>query len=117
MNYDDMILAHSRWKARLKDAIEGTAQINVQTASRDDQCDLGKWIHGDGKNTTGAAYHDLKKKHAEFHAVVGRVLNQARSCPPAKALELLNPTQSEFGRASVDCINAIAALRTSLNKK
>jgi hypothetical protein len=42
------------------------------------------------------------------------VVNVARSSSPAKALELLDPVRGEFGRASSDCINAIAALKQFL---
>jgi hypothetical protein len=115
MNYDQMILAHSKWKTRLKQAIQGQEQVDVQVAAKDDQCELGKWIHGEGKKHANlSAYNDLKTKHARFHASIPGVVNAARSSTPAEALELLDPVKGEFGRASSDCINAITALKRSL---
>ena len=115
MNYDEMILAHSKWKTRLKQAIQGQEQIDVQVVGKDDQCELGKWIYGEGKkHANSSAYRDLKAKHAKFHASIPTVVNAARSSSPAKALELLDPVSGEFGRASSDCINAITALKRSL---
>lgn len=114
LNWDQMILAHSRWKTRLKQAIESQEKIDAQVAGKDDQCEMGKWIYGEGKrHASVSAYNDLKTKHAKFHACIPAVLNAARSSSPAKALELLNPG-GEFYRASSDCVNAISALKQSL---
>jgi len=117
MNYDQIILAHSKWKARLKQALQGQEQLDIQVVGKDDQCELGKWIYGEGtKHANLSAYNDLKTKHTRFHACIPTVVNVARSSSPAKALELLDPVRGEFGRASSDCINAIAALKQFLAK-
>lgn len=117
LNFDDMILSHSKWKNRLKKAILAKEQIDTQVAGKDDQCELGKWIHGEGKKYAAvSAFGDLKAKHARFHASILNVVNQARSASPEKALEMVDPTTGEFGRASSDCINAILALKQSLAK-
>jgi methyl-accepting chemotaxis protein len=114
-NFDQMLLAHSRWKAKLKAAIEQREAFDARIAGKDDQCEMGKWIYGEGnKYAARALFLDLKAKHAKFHACVANVLVQIRSSSPAKALELIDPQHSEYGRASSDCINAIAALRDSL---
>jgi hypothetical protein len=117
MNYDEMILAHDRWKIRLRNAITKNEQIDATLVGKDDQCELGKWIYGDGKKyATSDAYKDLKIKHAKFHAAVSQVIIQAKTIPSAQALGLIDPLKSEFSRASSDCINAISGFKALLGK-
>ncbi len=116
LNFDDMILAHSKWKTKLKAAIQGQEQIDVQTASKDDHCELGKWLKGEGKKYANLTqYSDLKTKHARFHASIPDILKQAHSGSREKALQLLEPL-GEFGRASSECINAITSLKQTVTK-
>jgi len=111
-NADQMILAHSRWKTRLKAAIEKKEPIESRLAGRDDQCELGKWLANEGKKYAHLSeYVTLKRLHAKFHSTIPEVVAQAR-ISPAHALELLS-SSGAFGRASADCINAIVALRQS----
>jgi methyl-accepting chemotaxis protein len=111
-NFDQMLLAHSRWKTRLKESIEHKETIDARVAGKDDQCELGKWIYGEGKKYAGqSGYQDLKAKHTKFHACVANVVLQAATCPPAKAMELIDPQRSEYARVSVDCVNAIAEFK------
>lgn len=116
-NFDQMLLAHSRWKARLKEAIGTKQTIDARLAGKDDQCELGKWIYGEGKKYASQnGYQDLKTKHTKFHACVASVVLQAATCLPAKALELIEAQGSEYGRASTDCVNAIADFKRNLKE-
>ncbi len=113
---DNMLLAHSRWKMKLRAAIQGHEQIDAQTAGRDDQCELGKWLYGEGKEYARLdEYNDLRTKHARFHASIPQLIEQARSASPEKALELMDPI-SDFGHASSECISAIASLKRAIVK-
>lgn len=115
LQFDHMVLAHARWKTRLRNMIESGERIDAAVVGKDDQCELGQWIYSEGaKYANLPAFVDLKAKHARFHTCVAGVIQQARSLPPAKALELIDPAKSDFGHCSVECINAIAALRNSL---
>lgn len=99
------------WKTRLKNLIDGQAQVDSTTLTKDDQCDLGKWIHAEAKEYVGLAlFADLKARHAKFHTAAAAVARNARSCSREKALELLKPL-SEYGLASSDCVNALTDLR------
>jgi methyl-accepting chemotaxis protein len=117
MDYGEMILVHSRWKTRLNDAIKGGKPIDVQAAGRDDQCELGQWIHGDGKRYAGnKAYEDLRLKHKRFYASIPPIAAQAGS-EPSRALELVNSPTGDFTRSSIEVVNAIAAIRAVLPKQ
>jgi hypothetical protein len=112
MDFSHLILAHSQWKRNLRNAIEESKSLDAATAGRDDLCELGKWMAGEGAAYANLpAYQDLKVKHAKFHASVAKVINQAHSLPKEKALELLDPLNSEFGQVSSACINAIGAFQ------
>ena len=47
-DFDKAIEAHRQWKVRLRKAISGRDTLDSDTICRDDQCPLGKWIHGPG---------------------------------------------------------------------
>ena len=117
MDYDSAILAHSRWKNKLKDHIEGKLQVDPVILGKDDQCELGKWLHAEAKDYAGVReFKELLVRHARFHDVAAGVVRQAHSCSPEKALELLQP-RSEYGSASSDCVNALAALRKAVSTR
>lgn len=44
----DAIQAHVKWKMRLQDYMNGTSEEKLDpiVICRDDQCTMGKWIHG-----------------------------------------------------------------------
>ncbi len=114
MDFDQVILAHSRWKIKVKEFIAGNATIDVNTVGRDDQCEFGKWLLNEGlKYASLPAFAQLQSKHTAFHKTVAQVVVQAKSLPKDKAIELLG-FGSDYGRASSECINAISDLKKSI---
>ena len=111
VDFGALILAHSRWKSKLRSAVENHEQIDADAAGRDDRCDLGKWLYGEGKKYAQLPeYNDLRNKHSSFHSIIPKVINLSH-ISREKALEMLDSGSGEFGRATSDCINAIASLR------
>lgn len=84
--------AHIHWKLRLQQYVEGKSSetLDAMVICRDDQCELGKWIHGPAtSHFHGAeAFHELRADHAQFHYVAGNVVQkvQANDRPAADAL-------------------------------
>lgn len=114
VDFGTLILAHSRWKSKLRSAIENHEQIDADAAGRDDRCDLGKWLYGEGKKHAQLPeYNDLKNKHSKFHSTIPKVIDQSHTSRE-KALEMLDLGSGEFGKATSDCINAITALRKAV---
>jgi methyl-accepting chemotaxis protein len=112
---DKMVLAHSRWKSRLRNVVQSNEVIDIASSERDDQCDLGRWLVADGRQYEQLrAFQDLKAIHTRFHSSVGAALRKLQSCSPQEGTDMLDPVKSEFGRASSACINAIAALRQAI---
>lgn len=80
MNLDDAVSAHQKWKIRLGMAIEGTSveALDPVVVEKDNQCDLGKWLHGDGRIHQGKPeYSPLVTEHAQFHRQAAGVLRKA----------------------------------------
>jgi hypothetical protein len=80
MDLDHAIEAHRQWKVRLRMFINGTSaeRLDPAAVAKDNQCDLGKWIHGPATAyASRPCYVALKGAHAEFHASAARVVTKA----------------------------------------
>lgn len=108
MNFDEAITVHQRWKTRLRMQIDGNAGEVLDPAQvcKDDQCDLGKWIHGEGHHQMGGKpeFLEVKGSHAHFHKVAGDVLTSARRGDKTEANAIL---VGPFFEASSRVVQAI----------
>ncbi len=75
IDLDKALEKHSEWKVKLRAAISKHEEMDVETISKDNCCDFGKWLYGDAKAQLGqlASYSDCVSKHAAFHVEAGRV--------------------------------------------
>ncbi|WP_419255977.1 CZB domain-containing protein (plasmid) [Caulobacter sp. ErkDOM-YI] len=66
---DKAFMTHSAVKGRLRKAIKGEENIEPATIRRDDVCEVGKWIYGEGGKQFSSVpvFVEFKKVHAEFH--------------------------------------------------
>jgi hypothetical protein len=116
MNFDDAIAAHIKWKVRLTQFIDGTSTEKLQSATicKDNLCDLGKWIYGDGaKFKSLANYQDLVKKHANFHICAADVVKKVESGDKPGAKSSLG---GAFAAASKETVTAIMELKKAAAK-
>lgn len=69
-------MAHANVKNRLKRAIVGEEEIDPAVIRRDDVCEVGKWIHGEGKSKFAAhpLFQEFRKVHADFHSCAHNVM-------------------------------------------
>jgi methyl-accepting chemotaxis protein len=75
-NFGGFADAHLNWKARLSQAAAGILKetLDPSAISRDDVCEMGRWIHGAGRSLEGhPLYPDLVRQHAAFHQCAGKV--------------------------------------------
>lgn len=82
------IAAHGQWKARLRTAIDkGSSDLDPAAASKDDRCDLGKWLYGGAtpEERKSPHYASCLAAHKEFHKVAGDVLGLAVAGKQAEA--------------------------------
>ena len=116
MDFNAAILAHKKWKDRIRHSIESGEQLDAAVIAKDDQCDLGRWIQAAGSEERALAeFGEVKAKHARFHEVAAETVRQTRGMSKAQAdAVLVGPTA--YGIASAACVSAITALRDKIQK-
>ena len=112
MDFDQAINAHVQWKSKLKAYIvKPDKSLNPVTVSSDLNCDLGKWLHGDGKkNSSLTGYAALVEDHARFHRAAGEVIKKADSGKDASE-EIALGANSEFSNASTAVVSKLMQLK------
>ena len=111
MSFNDAMAAHIVWKLRLTRFIDGVGDEVFDSAAvaRDDLCDLGKWIYGEGsKYRTMPAYEGLMNKHAEFHRHAAEVLRIMQDGDKQGAMRIM---KGPFEAASRGIISAMVDVR------
>jgi len=75
MNLNQAISKHIEWKVKFFTAILRHETMDTETISKDNCCELGKWLHEDGKAQFGnlASYAICLDKHATFHKEAGKI--------------------------------------------
>ena len=112
MNFDSAIVAHTSWKTKLKaycDKKDGS--LNAADAQSDQKCELGQWIHGEGKKwAQKPAFIELKSRHAQFHAAAAALIRKVDS-GQSVTTELAVGSGSEFSKCTSAVVNALVKLR------
>lgn len=112
INIKTAIDAHIRWRHRLESFVQGTSQERLlfQVVASDDQCVLGKWLHGEAKRKYGHfdLFTELVAIHAQFHQFAGGVLNAAVDGKHEEAMSLLQT--GGYPRSSVKVKHLLAKL-------
>lgn len=103
--------AHLRWKTALREFVEGRGRQDLTAAEvvRDDQCALGQWVNGVGRERYGSrpAFGVVRERHAYVHRCGADVVAVALGGDRGLALQMLE--EGEFARVSEELV---AALRT-----
>ncbi len=109
--------AHGHWKAQLRAAIaSGELDVKVASIRVDDQCALGKWLHGSNMadSERDHDHHEIVARlHAEFHRVAARVAELALSGNKAEAQKLMD-LDGEFTHASAKLTLAMMTWKHAL---
>lgn len=104
--------AHIKWKERLHDYILGHSdeELQVETVARADQCALGVWLDGEGKDHHAGqpAFENVRRLHAQFHLCAGKVLAVAQSNRREEAMAMLE--EGEYATASDEVTAALVDL-------
>ena len=115
MNFDDAIRAHLKWKTRLRVYLTslGSARLDADLIGNEEECDLGRWILGQGVDHRGLPeYETLKLHHAAFHRVAADIVKTAQA-DKAAALGLLDD-EATFSVLSEQVVATITALKAKL---
>ena len=105
INIMDAINAHIKWKIRLDKYVDGTSEekLDPQIICRDDQCVLGKWIHGPAQKhfQDDEGLMVLREHHAEFHVIAGKIVSSMLNNDKETAETLLKGAYMDASRKVV----------------
>jgi aerotaxis receptor len=112
LRLESAIEAHLQWKAKLRNAVRRKEHLDAEAICRDDRCELGRWIHGDGKARWRhvPAFTELLARHASFHQEVGKIARQVNAGQLDAAMAAMNGG-TPFAVATQATVVAIKALR------
>lgn len=113
MNFDEAVRAHSDWKMKLNRYLSHPdGSINVQDLGRDNQCALGKWLHGEGRTFSDVAeYKQLVQDHAHFHKAAAEIVIKKDKGEDIKSETALG-SNSPFSRYSMSVVSLIMKMKT-----
>ena len=107
MTAKDAIGAHVNWKLRIHALLSGrlSEQLDPAAIARDDGCELGQWIRGEGRG-----HADLSSAHAEFHKEAARIIREHYSGRKI-GLEAISP-DSAFGKLTTRIVGMLTKIET-----
>lgn len=112
----DAINAHIQWKLRLEKYLSGTSEekLDPKTICLDNQCKLGKWIHG----VAYEHFHEeedfktLRDDHALFHVIASDVVANVQGNEKEKAETLF---KGEYMKISRKVVHDLTQLSKQMN--
>ncbi|MDE2564578.1 MAG: CZB domain-containing protein [Burkholderiales bacterium] len=114
-DFDQAIEAHRQWKVKLRKAIAEHGRLDAETLARDDQCPLGRWIHGPGGVRWGTRpqFVALTDRHAAFHRAAGDAARKINAGQYADAEQLIG-AGSPFASASTEVTTLLTRAKRGL---
>jgi hypothetical protein len=114
MTTKDAITAHVNWKLKIHALLSGklSEKLDPSTIVHDNMCELGKWIHSDGKNKIPKDKHaELLEIHADFHREAARIVREYNAGHKI-GLEVIE-MNSTFGKLTTRIVGILSKLVTT----
>ena len=101
MDLSTAIEHHAAWKIRFRSAIAKQEAIDARNIGDDRCCELGKWLHGEGKTRFGTlpSHDTCVQRHAAFHTEAAKIAQAINARRFAEAEALLG-SGSAYGNVS-----------------
>ena len=117
INIMEAINAHVQWKIRIESYLHGTSEENLdpKIICRDDQCKLGKWLHGPALKyfrDDDVGFKTLHDDHAQFHVIAADVVTSVQAKNMAVAEVLMH---GEYMRASRKVVRDLTQLSEQIS--
>lgn len=114
MDLDHALESHVAWKVGFRMAILQQGTVDAACVGREDCCELGLWLLGEGRTLCGAmeAFGTCLAAHQDFHREAGRVARAINAGRLEEASRLMKPSET-FTRSSAALGNAISQLLQS----
>lgn len=115
MNIDEAISAHAKWKMKLSSYIsKPDHSLQASAVGTDNGCDLGKWLHGEGKKYSRIPeYAKLISDHARFHETAAEIVRKANSGQKVTD-EVALGSKSKFAAASSAVVMSLMAMKSKM---
>jgi hypothetical protein len=115
MNFDEAITAHAKWKMKLSSYLaKPDHSLQASAVGADNGCDLGKWLHGEGKKYSRfPEFAKLVSDHAHFHETAAEILRKADSGQQVTD-EVALGSKSKFAAASSAVVMSLMAMKSKL---
>ncbi|OGA12592.1 MAG: hypothetical protein A3H32_06290 [Betaproteobacteria bacterium RIFCSPLOWO2_02_FULL_63_19] len=108
MHLGNAIATHEEWKTALRNAIAGSATLDVVTISADNRCEFGQWLYGEGKRLFGELpiHAHCVETHRLFHVEAGKIAEaiNVRNFVDANGMLASNTPFSKTSSALADSI-------------
>jgi methyl-accepting chemotaxis protein len=93
MNTNEAIAKHAQWTFKFRTAIHEGQQLDVNAIARDNQCDFGKWLHGEGRSLYGDSpvHARCVADHAAFHREAAKVAAAVNARQKDRIESMLGP--------------------------
>jgi len=114
----EAVVEHMKCKVRLRDYVDGKTAVGYQPDParilRDDQCMLGQWIHGAGRELLGEneKFKQLCADHQHFHCIAAEMVSHAQAEDHSAADAVF---KGEFQKISRKVMLALTELDRSVN--
>jgi len=110
------IQKHAEWKFKFRTAMTTHETLDVATISKDNCCEIGKWLHGAAKAEHGhlKSYASCVSAHAAFHIEAGKIAALINSQKQDEAERMLSPGKS-YHEASKRVGVAIIELKNEID--
>ena len=117
MNFDDCVKAHVAWKSKLQGYLRNPDKsLTPTTVESDRNCDLGKWLHGEGaKFASNTKFSQLVAEHDKFHKAAASIIRQADTGKSVVEETALGG-KSEFSTASAKVVGLIMDCKKDFSK-
>jgi methyl-accepting chemotaxis protein len=115
INLDNAIKAHADWRTKLRTAATKNGHIDAETISRDNCCEMGKWLHGAGGTKFGGSptFVNLIEVHQNFHTEAGKIAQKINQGDGDQATQMLG-SGSSFSQASNEVTRLIIQFKGEL---
>jgi hypothetical protein len=115
MNCSAAIRTRTNWRLQLPTHCHGSLKeaIEIQTIEKDNDCELGKWLYGEGrKYVSDSMLGELIRAHAAFHRSAAAIAAMAQSGKQKEAEALLNSSESQYAKLSLQMVGILMKFRT-----
>jgi hypothetical protein len=112
MDFEKAIQAHVQWKSKLAAYIaKPDHSLNSATIAKDNCCELGKWLHGEGQmHSKSPEFAKLVADHARFHAAAADIVKRADAGQHVNE-EVALGAHSEYAAASNTVVTELMRLK------